>query len=52
MSKSKFHRLCYQALTTYHPDVFTLILALSEGRTGTAWEPSHYKKLFLPSPQK
>jgi hypothetical protein len=47
-SKSKFRRLCYQALTTYHPNVSTLILSLSEGRAGIAWEPSNYKMLSPP----
>jgi hypothetical protein len=37
MSKSKFRRLCFQARTTYHPNVFTLILSLSEGWSGIAW---------------
>jgi hypothetical protein len=36
--------------TTYHPNVFTLILSLSDGRAGTAWEPSNYMMLFLPPP--
>jgi hypothetical protein len=36
-----------QALTTHHPNVFTLILPLSEGRAGIAWVPSN-KMLFFP----
>jgi hypothetical protein len=50
ISKSKFFRLCYQTLTTYHPDVFTLMLSLLEGRADIAWEPSNYKMLFPPPP--
>jgi hypothetical protein len=30
-----------QAFTTHHPYVFTVTLPLSEGRAGTAWEPSN-----------
>jgi hypothetical protein len=30
-----------QAFTTHHPNVFTLILSLSEGRAGIAWVPSY-----------
>jgi hypothetical protein len=36
-----------QAFTTHHPNVFTPILPLSEGRAGIAWEPSN-KMLFFP----
>jgi hypothetical protein len=36
-----------QASTTHHPNVFTPILSLSEGRAGIAWEPSN-KMLFFP----
>jgi hypothetical protein len=36
-----------QAFTTHHPNVFTLILSLSEGRAGIAWVPSNYA---LPPP--
>jgi hypothetical protein len=35
--------------------LISLILSLSEGRAGTAWEPSNYMMLFLPPhphPQK
>jgi hypothetical protein len=35
------------AFTTHHPNVFTPILSLSEGRAGIAWAPSN-KMLFLP----
>jgi hypothetical protein len=53
ISKSQFRRLCYQALTTYHPNIFTLILSLSEGRAGIAWEPSNFYCSFsLPSRNK
>jgi hypothetical protein len=37
-----------QAFTTHHPNVFTPILPLSEGRPGIAWVPSN-KMLFFPS---
>jgi hypothetical protein len=37
----------YQAFTTHHPNVFTPILPLSEGRAGIAWVPSN-KMLFFP----
>jgi hypothetical protein len=47
--KSKFRRLCYQAVTSYHINVFTLILSLLEGRADIAWEPSDNKMLFLPT---
>jgi hypothetical protein len=36
-----------QAFTTHHPNVFTPILSLSEGRAGIAWVPSN-KILFFP----
>jgi hypothetical protein len=36
-----------QASTTHHPNVFTPILSLSEGRAGIAWVPSN-KILFFP----
>jgi hypothetical protein len=36
-----------QAFTTHHPNVFTPILPLSEGRAGIAWVPSK-KMLFFP----
>jgi hypothetical protein len=36
-----------QASTTHHPNVFTPILSLSEGRAGIAWVPSN-KMLFPP----
>jgi hypothetical protein len=36
-----------QAFTTHHPNVFTPILPLSEGRAGIYWVPSN-KILFLP----
>jgi hypothetical protein len=36
-----------QAFTTHHPNVFTPILSLSEGRAGIAWVPSN-KMLFSP----
>jgi hypothetical protein len=36
-----------QAFTTHHPNVFTPILHLSEGRAGIAWVPSN-KMLFFP----
>jgi hypothetical protein len=36
-----------QAFTTHHPNVFTPILPLSEGRAGIAWLPSN-KMLFFP----
>jgi hypothetical protein len=35
------------SLTTHHPNVFTAILPLSEGRAGIAWVPSN-KMLFFP----
>jgi hypothetical protein len=41
---TKFCRLC---LKTHHPNVFTPILPLSEGRAGIAWVPSN-KILFFP----
>jgi hypothetical protein len=34
-----------QAFTTHHPNVFTPILSLSEGRAGIAWVPS--KKMIF-----
>jgi hypothetical protein len=37
-----------QAFITYHPNVFILILSLTEGRAGIAWEPSDNKMLFPP----
>jgi hypothetical protein len=37
-----------QALTLYHHNVFTVILPLSEGQAGKAWEPSKKMMLFLP----
>jgi hypothetical protein len=36
-----------QAFTTHHPNVFTPILSLSEGRAGIAWVPSN-NMLFFP----
>jgi hypothetical protein len=36
-----------QAFTTHHPNVFTPILPLSEGRAGLAWVPSNLM-LFFP----
>jgi hypothetical protein len=36
-----------QAFTTHHPNVFTPIISLSEGRAGIAWVPSN-KMLFFP----
>jgi hypothetical protein len=36
-----------QASTIHHPNVFTPILSLSEGRAGIAWVPSN-KMLFFP----
>jgi hypothetical protein len=36
-----------QAFTTHHPNVFTPILPLSEGRAGIVWVPS-LKMLFFP----
>jgi hypothetical protein len=36
-----------QDFTTHHPNVFTPILPLSEGRVGIAWVPSN-KMLFFP----
>jgi hypothetical protein len=36
-----------QASTTHHPNVFTPILSLSEGRAGITWVPSN-KMLFSP----
>jgi hypothetical protein len=47
---SVINRLCYQALTTYHPNVFTRILSLSEGRASIAWETYNYMILFHPPP--
>jgi hypothetical protein len=35
-----------QAFTTHHPNVFTPILSLSEGRAGIAWVPCN-KMLFF-----
>jgi hypothetical protein len=43
---SKFR--CLFEATSYHHDIFTFALFLSEGRTGLAWEPSNKVKLFLP----
>jgi hypothetical protein len=37
-----------QALTTHHPNFFTLILTLSEGRASIGWVP-YDKMLFVPS---
>jgi hypothetical protein len=34
--------------TIYHPNVFTLIVSVSEGRAGIAWEPSNKMMLSLP----
>jgi hypothetical protein len=39
-----------RASTTHHPNVFTPILSLSEGRAGIAWVPSN-KTLFPPPPR-
>jgi hypothetical protein len=36
-----------QAFTTHHPNVFTPILSLSEGRAGIAWVPSNKMLFFL-----
>jgi hypothetical protein len=38
-----------EAFTTHHPNVFTLILSLSEGRASITWVPSN-KILFFPPP--
>jgi hypothetical protein len=37
----------YQAFATHHPNVFTPILSLSEGRASIAWVSSN-KMLFFP----
>jgi hypothetical protein len=37
-----------QASAPYHPNSFTLILPLSEGRVDEAWEPSNKIMFFLP----
>jgi hypothetical protein len=37
-----------QALTTHHPNFFTLIVTLSEGRASIGWVP-YDKMLFVPS---
>jgi hypothetical protein len=47
--KTKF-RLLSQAFITHHPNVFTVILPLQEGRAGIVWVPSN-KMRFLPSLQ-
>jgi hypothetical protein len=36
-----------KAFTTHHPNVFILILSLSEGRAGIAWVPSNKMLFFL-----
>jgi hypothetical protein len=36
-----------EAFTSYYLNVFILILSLSEGRAGIAWETSNNKTLFL-----
>jgi hypothetical protein len=46
--KTKICRLRFKLFTTHHPNVFTLILSLSEGRTDIAWVPSN--KMPLASP--
>jgi hypothetical protein len=38
-----------QDFTTHHPNIFTPILPLSEGRAGIAWVPS--KKMLFFSPK-
>jgi hypothetical protein len=38
-----------QAFTTHHPNAFTSILSLSEGRVGIAWIPSNKMLFLLPS---
>jgi hypothetical protein len=38
-----------QGSTTHHPNVFTPILPLSEGRAGIAWVPSNKMIFFSPS---
>jgi hypothetical protein len=50
MRKPKFRRLCYQAVTTDHSNIFILIQSLSEGRAGTACEPSDYTLFLSPPP--
>jgi hypothetical protein len=45
---TKFCRLS-QAFTTHYPNVFTPILALSEGRAGIAWASSNKLLIFFPS---
>jgi hypothetical protein len=45
-NKIKIPLSLLQAFTTYHPNVFTLALSLSEGQAGIAWEPSNDKMLF------
>jgi hypothetical protein len=46
--KTKILLLLSHAPSTYHPNVFTPILSLSEGPLGTAYNPSSNKILFLP----
>jgi hypothetical protein len=45
--RTKFRHFCLKLY--HHPNVFTLILSLSEGRAGIAWVPFN-KMLFLPQP--
>jgi hypothetical protein len=40
-----------QVFITHQPNVFTLILFLSEGQAGIAWVPSN-KMPFLPPPSQ
>jgi hypothetical protein len=48
----------FEATISYHPNIFTLTLPLSDGQASEAWEPSNTKMFFLPlynkvsSPQK
>jgi hypothetical protein len=46
--KIKISQSPSQAFSTYHPNVFSFTLSLSEGRPGTAWKPSNNKIFFLP----
>jgi hypothetical protein len=47
--KRKIPLTLSQVSTCCHPNVFTLVLSLSEGHTGNAWEPSNKTMLFLAS---
>jgi hypothetical protein len=38
-----------QAFTAYHPKIFTVIISLSEGRPGIAWDSSNDNMFFLPA---